>query len=163
MATPNLYFTGAYRPPVAGPQIYNIGLGWLPARRAWRAANGHIDPGTLLYVNDWLLLGNWTFPTTQTPAPVTIGKTPTLFTTYGATVSWNVITDTSDDRYGWNVVVFFHNLTTGDSDIYEVAQTAGSQRSKAWAFGDNVNADVFYSFNSHDGTHIVTSTVILGP
>lgn len=162
MPSIKVYNASTWKVPVA-ISVYNVGIGWKPAKRIWRAANGHIDPSTLVWVNDWILIANYTFPTTQTPAPVTIAKTPTSITTYGAQVSWNVITDPSDDRYGWDVVAFFHNNTTGDTDIYQVPQANGFQRSKAWAFGDNVNADVFYSFNSHDGTHVVTGSVILGP
>lgn len=162
MSSIKVYNGGVWKVPTL-ISVYNVGIGWKPVRRLWVATNGHIDPATLLWVTTWVLLANYTFPTTQTPAPVTITKAPSSQITYGADVSWNVITDVNDDRYGWNVVVFFHNNTTGDSDIHTVAQTAGTVRSKAWAFLDNVNADVFYSFNSHDGTHVVTGSVTLGP
>lgn len=138
--------------------------GWAAIKKMWFATNYHVDPATLEYTNDWILIGNWTVPTGISVPGVAIAKRPATQITYGAQVSWTQITNPDDDRYDWNVVVFWHNITTGDSYITEQAQiNSGLSQSPQWAFGDQVYADVFYSNSGVDGPATTTSTIILGP
>lgn len=162
MPSIKVYNGGLWKVPVA-ISVYNIGIGWKLAKKIWRAANGHIDPATLVWVNDWILIQDFTFPTTEAMAGVTIAKAPATQITYGVDVSWTVITDVNDSRYGWNVIVVFHDQTTSTDYVTSQPQTAGTVRSPALPQFDMVNADVYYSFNSHDGPHTVTATKVLGP
>lgn len=162
MPSLKVYSSAVWKTPVA-ISVYNIGIGWKAAKRIWRAANGHIDPVSLVWVNDWVLVADYTFPTTESVPGVGIAKAPATAITYGADVHWTVITDVNDSRYGWNVVVVFHDITTATDYVTSQPQTAGTVRSPALPQLDQMNADVFYSFNSHDGPHTVTATVTLGP
>lgn len=162
MPTLKVYSSALWKPPVA-MSCYNIGIGYKPVKRISRAANGHIDIPTSTWVNDWILVADYTFPTTESVPGVVINKAPATQITYGVDVSWTVITDVNDSRYGWNVVVVFHDQTTSTDYVTNQPQTAGTVRSPALPQFDLVNADVFYSFNSHDGPHTVTATKTLGP
>lgn len=143
--------------------VRNGTTSWNPWKKVYIAKN-RFDPALLVWVTDWTLVADLVVPPAAPPG-VGIAKAPPTLITYGADVHWTVITDPSDDRYDWRVVAFFHNNTTADSYIIDAPQSQGSLRSKAWAFGDNVNADVFYTntLAGADGPHAVTSSVILGP
>lgn len=158
-----MYGSGTWNRWSIGPWVYNIGIGYLPAKVVWRAANGHIDPATLVYVNDWIGVADFQSPAGISVPSVSLNKRSPTLIAYGVELNWTAITDVNDPRYNWMVAFSFVNTTQGVTYADSIDQHWASADSPAWNLGDVVYGTAAYINDNGTGTLTTTGTKTLGP